>query len=169
MADIVSVANISELESAEGAEFFFEREKIGKRLAGVELIRERVDHRDASVGGHFFEDFLLVDAGDDAMHPAIQVARDIGDGFARAERGRGLRVVKENDRAAHALDAYIKSDSGAKRRLFENQGDEFSGQRGSVTARAGFDFRGKLEQIARVRGTPFRSGEQIVRQRNSRK
>ena len=72
-------------------------------------------------------------------------------------------MVEENDRAAHALDAYIKSDSGAKRRLFENQGDEFSRQRGGVTARASFDFRGELEQIARVRGTPFRSGEQVIR------
>src|SRR5580693_4704477 len=145
MTDIVSVADVGELESAEGAEFFFEREKIGERLAGVELVRESVDHRDACVGGHFFEDFLLVDTGDDAVDPAIEVARDIGDGFARAERGGGLRVVKENDRAAHALDAYIKSDSGAKRRLFENQGDEFSRQRGSVTAWTGFDFRGELE------------------------
>jgi hypothetical protein len=62
----------------------------------------------------------MIYAGDDALHPAVEIASDIGDGFACAERGGSLGVIEENDRAAHALDANVKSDAGAERRLFEN-------------------------------------------------
>ena len=95
VADIVAVADIGEFESAECAEAFFESEEIGERLTGMKFIRERVDDRDAGIGGHFFEDSLFVNARDDAVNPAVEVARDIGDGFASAERCRGLGVVKE--------------------------------------------------------------------------
>src|SRR5580765_432163 len=163
MANVVSIADVGELETAEGAEFFFESKKIGERLTRMKFIGERVDHRNAGVGGHFPEDFLLVDASDDSVNPAIEIARDIGDGLARAERGGSLRVVEENDRAAHALDTDVEGDAGAQRGLFENQRDEFSRERGSVAARARFDVRRELEQISRMRGAPFRSGEQIIR------
>src|SRR5712675_3088173 len=110
----------------------------------------------------------MIDAGDDALHPAIEIASDIGDGFACAERGGSLGVVEKNHGAAHALDADVKSDAGAERRLFENKGDEFALQRGSVAHGARFDIGGEVEEFAGVRGTPFRSGEEIVGQRNGR-
>src|SRR5580658_939974 len=111
MADVVSVADVGEFESAKGAEFFFEGEEIGERLAGMKFIREGVDYRNAGVGGHFLKDFLLVDAGDDAVDPAIEIARDVSDRFAGAERGGGLSVVEEHDRAAHTLDPDVESDT----------------------------------------------------------
>jgi len=93
----------------------------------------------------------------------FEFARDIGDGLSRAERGGGLRVVQENDGAAHALNADIEGDARAQRRLFKNQGDKLALKRGRVTNGAGFDIRRKQEQFARVRGAPFRSGEEIIR------
>ena len=84
VANVVAVADVGELEPAQCAEFFFEREEVRQRLAGVEFVRERVDHRDVRVRGHFLEDPLVVNTSDDALHPAIEVARDIGDGFAGA-------------------------------------------------------------------------------------
>src|SRR5216683_8107673 len=134
----------------------------------MKLVGERIDHRNARVGGHFFEDTLLVNAGDDAMHPALEVARDIGDGLARAERRGRLCVVKKNDGTAHALNADIEGDTRAERGLLKNQGDEFAVERGSVTARASLDVRGKVEQFARMRGAPLRSGKEIIRQGNGR-
>src|SRR6266404_8297868 len=110
----------------------------------------------------------MIDAGDDALHPAIEIAGDIGDGFACAERGGGLGVIEENDRAAHALDADVESDARAERRLFENEGDEFTLQRGSVADGTRFYVGGEVEKFAGVRGTPLGSGEQIVGQRNGR-
>src|SRR6266403_5491109 len=104
----------------------------------------------------------MIDAGDDALHPAIEIAGDLGDGFACAERGGGLGVIEATHRAAHALDADVKSYAGAERRLLENEGDKFSLQRGRVAHGARFDVGGEVEEFAGVRGTPFRSGEEIV-------
>src|SRR6266403_1452598 len=72
----------------------------------------------------------MIYAGDNALHPAVEIASDIGDGFAGAERGGGLGVVEKNHGAAHALDADVKSHARAERRLFENESDEFALQRG---------------------------------------
>jgi hypothetical protein len=72
-------------------------------------------------------------------------------------------VVEKNHGTAHALDADVEGNARAQRRLFKNQGDEFALQRGRITDGAGFNIRRKLEQFARVRGAPFRSGEQIIR------
>src|SRR5713226_7639226 len=168
VANVVAVAGVGEFKATERAEFFFEREKIGKRLTGMKLVGKRVDYGDAGVGGHFFEDALVVNAGDDAMHPALEVARDIGDGLARAERRGRLCVVQKNDGATHALDPDIESDARAERGLLKNQRDEFAVERGGVTDRAGLDIRRKMEQVARVRGAPLRSGEEIIRQGNGR-
>src|SRR5258708_4008196 len=134
----------------------------------MKFVGERVDYGNVGVGGHFFKNALVIDAGDDALHPAIEIASDIGDGFACAERGGGLGVIEENDRAAHALDADVESDASAERRLFENEGDEFSLQRGSVADGTRFYVGGEVEEFAGVRGTPLGSGEEIVGQRNGR-
>src|SRR5271169_6937 len=97
MAHVVSVTDVGEFEASECAESFLESEEIGERLAGMKLIRKSVDYGNAGVGGHFFEDFLVVDTGHYPVDPAVEIARDIGDGLAGTERGGGLRVVEEND------------------------------------------------------------------------
>jgi hypothetical protein len=55
----------------------------------------------------------MIHTRDDALHPAIEIARDIGNGFASAERGGGLGVIEENYGAAHTLNAYFEGDAGA--------------------------------------------------------
>ncbi len=129
----------------------------------MKFVGERVDHRDVGVGGHFLENALVIDARDNALHPAIEIARDIGDGLAGAERSGSLRVVKENHGAAHALDTDFKGDTRAERGLLENQGDELAMQGGGVADGASFYIGREMEKFARMRGTPFASGEEIVR------
>src|SRR2546429_10029402 len=77
MANVVAVADISQLESAQSAEALFEREKIRQGLAGMELVGKRVDHRNAGVCGHFLEHLLRINARHDAVNPAVEVARHI--------------------------------------------------------------------------------------------
>ena len=60
---------------------------------GMKAIGERVDHRDVGVGGHFFQHALFVDARDDAVYPALKVARHVRDRFALAEPR--LRMVEK--------------------------------------------------------------------------
>src|SRR6267154_1863469 len=134
----------------------------------MKFVGERVDNGNVRIGSHFFENALMIDAGHYALHPAVEIASDIGDGFACAERGGSLGVVQEDYGAAHALDADVKSHPGAEGRLFENKGDKFALQRGSVADGTRFDVGGEVEEFAGVRGTPLGSGEQIVGQRNGR-
>src|ERR1700704_6074960 len=134
----------------------------------MKFVGERIDHRNVGIGGHFFEHALVIDAGHDALHPAIEVASDIGDGFAGAKRGGSLGVIEKNDRAAHALDADVESDARAERRLFENEGDEFTLQGGRIADGTRFYVGREVEEFAGMRGAPLGSGEQIVGQRNRR-
>ena len=70
-------------------------------------------------------------------------------------------MVEKYHGTTHTLNADIKSDARAQGGLFKNQRDEFAVQRGSVTNRPRLDVRGEMEEFARVRGAPLRSGEQI--------
>src|SRR5258708_31131509 len=103
MANVVAVADVGELEAAQRTEFFFQRKEIRERLAGMKLVGERINHWNVRVGRHFLKDTLVVNARDNALHPALKVASDISDGLPRAERGGCLPVVQENDGATHAL------------------------------------------------------------------
>src|SRR5260370_34538737 len=98
----------------------------------MKLVGKRVDPRDMGIRGQFLEDALMINASDDDLHPALEVASDIGDGLPRAKRCGGLRMVQEYDRTTHALDADIEGDARAERGLLKNQGDEFAAQRGGV-------------------------------------
>ncbi len=157
--------DVGQLESFKGAKFFFEGEEIGERLARVKFVRERVDDRNRNVGSHLFENALLVDASDDALHPLLEVARDIRNGFAFAEAG--LRVVQEDHEAAHALDADFKSDTRAQGRLLKNQRDVLIAQDRGKTRRTRLDFRGALQEVARSCRTPLGAGEKILCQWDS--
>src|SRR5450432_475162 len=146
MANVVAVTDVSELESSERTDFFFDGQKIGQSLAGMEFVGKRVDHRDFGVGGQFFQDALFINTRDDTMHPALQVASHVGDTLALAQTR--LSVIQKNHRAAHALDAYFKSHAGAQRGLFEDQRDEFAAQRGGIASRMRLDVRREMQQLA---------------------
>src|SRR5258706_16276670 len=96
----------------------------------MEFVGERVDDRDLRGSRHFIKDALFVNTSDDALDPAFEIAGDVGDGFAFTEAGLG--VIKENDVAAHALDANLEGYAGAERRFFEDEREEFSSQRVGV-------------------------------------
>ena len=70
IANIVAVADISELEPAQFAETFFQREKIGVPLARMEAIGQRIDHRNTGVFGQLIEFALFEHARHDSLHPA---------------------------------------------------------------------------------------------------
>src|SRR6266851_1051884 len=164
VADVVAVADVSELEAAQSAKFFFQGEEIRQRLARMKPVGKGVDHRDAGGRGHFFKDALVVNARDDALHPAFEVPRNIGDGLASAERRGSLCMVEEHDRAAHALNADIEGDARAQRRLLENEGDEFALEGRSVTARTGLNIRREMEQFARMRASNDEGRQQAQRE-----
>ena len=78
------------------------------------------------VRGELLERFLLEDACHDAVNPAFKALRDVGNGFALAERRDG--VVEKHGRAAQASDAHFKSDARAQRWLLEDHREEPAGK-----------------------------------------
>ena len=78
VADVVPVAHINELQAAHGAEFFFEREEIRDGLTGMFVVRECIDDGHARAGGHFRDGVMRVGAQHDDVHPALKIARHVG-------------------------------------------------------------------------------------------
>ena len=130
----------------------------------MKFVRQGVDDGNSNVLRHFVEHTLLVNARDDALHPALQVARHVGDGFALAEPR--LRVIQKDHEAAHALNADFEGDARAQRRLLKNQRDMLAAKRGSILRGTRLDVGGALQQIARIGGAPFGPGEQVFRNSN---
>ena len=85
MAHVVAVADVGEFQAAQVAEALFEREEIGERLARMKAVGKRVDDGDARVCGELVERFLREHARDDAVHPALEAFRDVGDRLALAK------------------------------------------------------------------------------------
>jgi len=147
--------------------------EIGERLAGMKLVGERVDHGDAGVRRHFLEDTLMVNASDDALHPALEVARHVGDGLPRAERGGCLRVVQKNDGTTHTLDADVEGDPRAERRLSPERSGalrtrancstpaDISAARAVTLTLARQVHRADLRSLRSARGSPSTSASRV--------
>ena len=127
VADVVAVADVGELEAFEGAEALFEGHEVGDGLAGVFEVGEGVDDGDAGGGGHFEDGLVGVGAEDDDLHPALEVAGDVGDGFTLAERG--FCLVDEEGVAADGVHAGLEGEAGAEGLLFEDE-DHLAGVEG---------------------------------------
>src|SRR5260370_29980945 len=113
MASVIAVADIGKLKAAQITEAFLECEEIAKRLARMIEVGQRIDNWNIRVRGKLVERILLEDAGDDAVYPALEAFRDIGNVFAFAEMRDG--VIEKHGRAAKTGDAYFESNAGAQR------------------------------------------------------
>ena len=72
------------------AETLQQRQQVGQRLARVLLVGERVDDVEARRRGRELLEHLLRErANDDGVHPAFEVAGDVGRRLAAAERDIG--------------------------------------------------------------------------------
>ena len=67
MANVVSVTDVGEFESAKCAESFFKSEEIGERLAGMKLIGKCVDDRNIRILRKIIERFLDEYARNDSV------------------------------------------------------------------------------------------------------
>src|SRR5580698_8045315 len=99
----------------------------------MKAIGESVDHRNRSVVCENLECPLLEDARDNSLHPARQIARDVGNGFALTEAR--ARVVQISGRSAQALDRDFKGYARAQRGLLENHREEAAAQSSTIAFR----------------------------------
>jgi hypothetical protein len=161
MANVVAVADVSQLLPLEAAEFFVEREVVGQRLAGVIALAQCVDYRDRGPLGQLVERALRESAGHDGVDPAIEVARHVADGLALANPS--VAVILENVAAAELLDGQLKRHSGAQRRLFEEQRDIAARQIMGVRPGPGFDVASERKQVVELDSRNIGVDEKIGR------
>ena len=146
MADVVAVADISEVEPSNAAKVLIESHEIGQRLAGMLEVGERVDDRHARVGGHLGDGVVRVGAQHDHIDPALDVARHVGNGFALAQGRTGL--IDEDRVAAHGVDAGLEAEARAQAGLLEHQHHLFGVERAAILARIALDIVAQLENGA---------------------
>src|SRR5262245_13112704 len=77
-------------------------------------------------------------AGHDAMHPAVEIARDIFEGLAHADR-----AIDEYRGAAELLDRQFERQPGTKRWLFEKQGNRLPRQNSRELRRIALNLVGQ--------------------------
>ena len=92
--------------------------------------------------GEAIDGTLQEDAGDQAIDPAIEVAGDVLQGLADADR-----AFEEDRSAAHLLHGKFEGELGAKRGLFEEHADVFSLEGMRVVGGRGLHFGGEVEQV----------------------
>ena len=140
MRHVVAVADERQLQAFPPAEAFLDGLHVGERLAGMIQVAQGVDHGHMRPLREFVHRVLGEDPRDDALGPAIQVAGDVLDGLAladRADRSDGI--------AAELLDRQLKGHPGAQRRLFEQQADVAPGECLGETLRRALDLSGEVE------------------------
>jgi hypothetical protein len=160
VADVVAVADIREVEAGGGAEVLFEGHEVGQRLAGMLEVGERVDDRHARVGGHLGDGVVRVGAQHDHIHPALHVARHVGDGFALAQRRVGL--IDEDGVAAHGVDAGLEAEARAQAGLLEHQHHLLGVEGMAVLARIALDVVAQLENGAHLGAGQIGDGAHVL-------
>src|SRR5438067_6325719 len=88
MSDVVSITHKHELEALQVSEMFLQRENVGKRLAWMIDIAERVDDRDTGPKRQVIDRLLFERARDNAIGPARQIPRDVFQRLALSNHAR---------------------------------------------------------------------------------
>ena len=110
-----------------------------------------------------FDDLLRERADHDGVHPALEIARDVGDRFAFAQRHFGR---DEHRRAAELTNRDLEGDPGPERRLVEEQRDVPAGQ---DACRGAFGpCRAAFMSAARFRHRSISSGDASSSDTNDR-
>ena len=115
-----------------------QREDVGKRLAGMIEVAQRVDDRNIRPLGQLVDGALEEDPGHDALGPAVEIARHIFDRLAVADQPGDRDGI-----AAELLDGEFEGQTGAQRRLFEQQAQVTATQRVGIPGRASSSPSGK--------------------------
>ena len=111
---VVAVAEKRDAPAGEIAPAFDQREAVAQHLARVAEIGQAVHHRRARMGGELDQRGVREGARHDEVDPALEIARDVGDGLAFAQADEFLASYGINDnalRVAHFM-AQVLHESG---------------------------------------------------------
>ena len=122
-------------------------------------VAQAVDDGDGGVRGHLGHRAVLEGAEHDAVHPALEVARDVGQALAGAQPR--ARLVDEERAAAELLDPHFEGHPRAQRGLFENQRQVLARQRRVELLGALLHQPRQLQQPFRLGRRELLEGEEV--------
>ncbi len=157
MRHIVAVAYVSEMDFRQIAEMFLQRKKVGQRLARMLEFTERVNHRNARVGSHLFNDYVAEGAQHDDVDPAFKIVRDVVEGFAGIETAGSL--IHKECAAAKAIHSSFKRETSAQRGLLKEHHHLFARENSAEIRGAMLEHGGEIEEgknFGRGRGREWR-------------
>src|ERR1700733_1797129 len=161
VANIIAVANIGKLQSAQSAETFLQGKEIRERLARMIAVGKRVNHRYGRVFRQRINRFLRERSRHDSLNPTFEIFCHVGNGFALTQSR--FRMIEKNRSATEARYSDFESNARAQRRLFKNQCEETARKSSAIAVGMGLHIRGEMEEFAYLRGTPLHPGQKVVR------
>ena len=117
---IVSVAQVSHLETLERALMLLDRKEVSQYLCRVLVVCKTVDYRDLAVFSKVFNVLVLECSDHDAVDHAGQYVSRVVDGLASADLD--VIVAQEKSHAAQLVHSDFKGDSRSCGRLCEDHG-----------------------------------------------
>src|ERR1700733_750685 len=140
-----AVAGVGKRPAGQRALMLGHRLQVGEDLARVELVGERVDHRDGGRPGEFLDALLPGRAPGDRGNLPGEHPGDVGDRLTASDVRLGRVDLKRQ--AAELADADGEGDTGAQARLVEEQGDRLGPGEGAEGQPVRLDRRRQLEDL----------------------
>src|ERR687891_1100415 len=161
VADVVPVAEVGDPDAFEGPESLPDRHDVGERLAGVELVRQPVDHRHVRVLG----ELVHVGLSERADHDPVEVAREdrgcVLDRLPAPELEVAGREVEAG--AAELGDADLEAHARARRGLLKDHPERPSLEVpvGDALALACLQAVGQVERLGELVRRPVVDPEEV--------
>ena len=160
MTDVVTIAHVGELHAARGAKALFDGHEVGQSLARMLQIAERINHRATRVLGHFGDGLVCIGAQHNQAHPALHVARHIGQRLALAQ-GR-LRLVDKHRRTTQRIHAGFKGEASAQRGFLKKHHHLPGIERVAIVGRRGFHGVRQFQNRRNLRPRQIGNGAEIA-------
>ena len=148
------------IEPAELALVLAHGQQVGEQLAGVEVVGEGVDDRDAGVRRHLVDARLRVGAPDDDRGLAAEHPGHVGDRLAHADAGQ--LAVDEHRVAAELGDAGGERRLGAQGGLVEDHRDRARAGERLRVVRRGLERGGQVQHPALLLGAQVVVAEEVT-------
>src|SRR5581483_7019689 len=145
MSDVVAISDERNLEALQVPFGLPDGEIVGHGLAGMAVVCEPIDHRNAGELRHLLDDFVGKRANHDALHHALEILGHVVNRFALAKIN--FRWRKINRKASQLLNADVERHARAQRRLLENHRQGFAFKRLTVGGWMSFDLPCEDQQV----------------------
>src|SRR5438067_8122432 len=140
VSHIVAIANVGDLQTGDSRFHFKDSEIVCECLAGVTVVGQPVNDRDAGVFSHLHHDFVSEGADHDALHNALQVLGYVVDRLTFTEVDFSRREMKR--KPSKLVDANIERHACPQRRLLEDHGQSLPSKGAGIGSGNGLDLPG---------------------------